>query len=164
MRISIFLGRYLGQEFCNIFIRGEIIKGLLIFIIFVVISSYPLEFLSFNESIILFLLVQDMYVANCKYWSICPCTSSARLDMWEWMYWSTHWFARNISTKKYIVRVTGTQTLHHMCSVGRSQGKDVVSFVVSCVWPSWREHGLHVCTKPGWLPSKYIQCHKLKTL
>jgi len=34
---------------------GEIIKGLLIFMIFVVISSYPLEFLSFNVSIILFI-------------------------------------------------------------------------------------------------------------
>jgi len=39
----------------HIFIKGEIIKGLLIFMIFVEISSYPLEFLSFCESFILFI-------------------------------------------------------------------------------------------------------------
>jgi len=39
---------------------GEIIKSLLIVMIFVVISSYPLEFLFFNEFIILFISFQEL--------------------------------------------------------------------------------------------------------
>ena len=41
----------MGKHFVTIFIKGEIIKVLLIFMIFVEISSYPLEFFSFSESI-----------------------------------------------------------------------------------------------------------------
>jgi len=39
---------------------GEIMKGLLIFMIFVVISSYPLEFLFLNEFIILFISFEEV--------------------------------------------------------------------------------------------------------
>jgi len=39
---------------------GEIMKGLLIFMIFVVISSYSLEFLFFNEFIILFISFEEV--------------------------------------------------------------------------------------------------------
>jgi hypothetical protein len=37
----------------------EIMKGLLIFMIFVIISSYPLEFLFFNEFILLFISFEE---------------------------------------------------------------------------------------------------------
>jgi hypothetical protein len=54
MKILIFPDKYLGQAFYYMhtlmFIMWEIIKGLLIFIIVVVISSNPLEFLLFNET------------------------------------------------------------------------------------------------------------------
>jgi len=40
----------MGKHLLHMFIKGEIIKGLLIFMIFVKMSSYPLEFLSFSES------------------------------------------------------------------------------------------------------------------
>jgi len=56
MRISVFQDSCLGAStLLHILIKGEIIKGLLIFMIFVEISSYPLEFLLFNESVILFI-------------------------------------------------------------------------------------------------------------
>jgi len=56
MKISVFLGKiHWASILLHIFIKGEIMKGLLIFMIFVEIS-YPLEFLLIKESIILFLL------------------------------------------------------------------------------------------------------------
>jgi len=45
----------MGKHLLHMFIKGEIIKGLLIFMIFVELSSYPLELFSFSESVILFI-------------------------------------------------------------------------------------------------------------
>jgi len=45
----------MGKHLLHVFIKGEITKGLFLFTIFLEISSYPLECLSFSESIILFI-------------------------------------------------------------------------------------------------------------
>jgi hypothetical protein len=98
-------------------------------------------------------LASTRYVCSkLQNWSICRCSSSPRIDIREWSFKSTHWFARNISTKKYVMRSTVRKRHGFICGV-------LCLTFLKRAWPSY----LHQ-TWPGWLPSKYIQCDKLKTL